>query len=165
MSANENELPVRNSGQANMEMSDAAMRAVAYVHERAGARATGCWRFEPGRLLIEAFVACAEMKPEVARDFPVATADVPVTDTGLGIVLAARTRQVTEYRAIDLPPDAGSGFWLRGFEADRSIAVPQLDSAGNLVRILSVAVRGLDEPISTFASLVQEAYDLYLPGS
>lgn len=102
------------------------------------------------------------MKPDIASGFPVATADVPVTDTGLGIVLAARTREVTEYRAIDLPPDAGSGFWLRGFEADRSIAVPQLDERGNLMRILSVAIRGLQEPAANYESIVREAYALHL---
>lgn len=139
-----------------------AFRAIAYVHEHARARATGCWRFVNGRLHLEAFLACPEMKPEVAAGFPVATADVPVTDTGLGIVLAARTREVTEYRGIDLPPDAGSGYWLRGFEADRSIAVPQLDASGNLVRILSVAVTGLDAPVDRYASYVREAYDRFL---
>lgn len=140
-----------------------ALRAVAYVHQHAGARATGCWRFEAGRLLLEAFLACPEMKPEVAQGFPVATADVPVTDTGLGIVLAARTREVTQYRAIDLPPESGSGFWLRGFEADRSIAVPQLDESQNLIRILSVAIRGLEEPVAKYESIVRAAYMFYFP--
>ncbi|MBI1325241.1 hypothetical protein GC170_18910 [bacterium] len=103
------------------------------------------------------------MKPEVAQGFPVATADVPVTDTGLGIVLAARTREVTQYRAIDLPPESGSGFWLRGFEADRSIAVPQLDESQNLIRILSVAIRGLEEPVAKYESIVRAAYMFYFP--
>lgn len=143
--------------------SQAAALAVAFVHENARARATGCWRFANGRLLLEAFVACPEMKPEVAAGFPIATADVPVTDTGLGIVLAARTREVTEYRAEDLPPESGSGYWLRGFEADRSIAVPQLDKAGHLVRILSVAVRGLEEPIENYADLARQAFARFLP--
>lgn len=139
-----------------------AFLAVAYVHDRAGARATGCWRYEAGRLKLEAFVACPEMKAEVAKGFPIATADVPVTDTGLGIVLAARTREVTEYRAIDLPPEAGSGFWLRGFEADRSIAVPQLDDSGHLIRILSVAIRGLHDPVAKYENIVRDAYALHL---
>lgn len=141
----------------------AAAMAVSLVHEKAHARATGCWRFENGRLLLESFLPCPEMKPEIAARFPVATADVPVTDTGLGIVLAARTRVVTEYRADDLPPESGSGYWLRGFEADRSIAVPQLDQAGNLVRILSVAVQGLKEPVETYAGIVRDAFARFLP--
>jgi hypothetical protein len=150
-------------GEPDDPMRSPVFQAIVFVHEHARARATGCWRFEPGRLRLEAFLACPEMKPEVATGFPVATADVPVTDTGLGIVLAARTREVTEYRAIDLPPDSGSGFWLRGFEADRSIAVPQLDDAGNLVRILSVAVEGLEEPIDTYARIVRQAFERFLP--
>jgi len=143
--------------------SNPAWLAVAFVHEQARARATGCWRFEDGHLILEAFIACPEMSPGVAKGFPIATADVPVTDTGLGIVLAARTREVTEYRAIDLPPEAGSGFWLRGFEADRSIAVPSLDSSGSLVRILSVAVQGLEAPVASYESIVRSAYARYLP--
>lgn len=138
-------------------------RAVAYVHEKAGARATGSWRYADRRLSIEYFMACPEMKPEVAEGFPKATADVPVTDTGLGIVLAARAGVTTEYRAIDLPPDAGSGYWIRAFEADRSVAVPQFDAAGNLKRILSVAVTGLDRPTDDYEAITLEAYRLFLP--
>jgi hypothetical protein len=126
------------------------------------ARATGSWRFHDGHLILEAFLSCPEMNSDIAEGFPIATGRVPVTDTGLGIVLAARTKEVTEYRAIDLPPESGSGFWLRGFEADRSIAVPQLDEKGNLLRILSVAVRGLDEPIAHYASIIKEAYAVHL---
>jgi len=155
--------PIACEGERVDAIRSPVFQAIAFVHEHARARATGCWRFENGRLRLEAFLACPEMKPEVATGFPVATADVPVTDTGLGIVLAARTREVTEYRAIDLPPEAGSGYWLRGFEADRSIAVPQLDGAGNLVRILSVAVLGLEEPIEIFAAIVRQACEKFLP--
>lgn len=145
-----------------MQRNSSVEAAVRYVLEKAHARAAGCWRYENGRLKLEFFLPCDDMNPTVAAGFPVATADVPVTDTGLGIVLAARTKEVTEYRAIDLPPESGSGFWLRGFEADRSIAVPQLDEEGNLLRILSVAVRGLDEPIAHFAAIIESAYAAHL---
>ncbi len=101
------------------------------------------------------------MSPDVAIGFPKATADVPVTDTGLGIVLAARSKAVTEYRSIDLPPDAGSGYWLRGFEADRSVAVPMLNDQGELIRILSVAVVGLETPTEFYSGIIQAAYQLY----
>ena len=138
--------------------------AVAHVHEKAGARATGSWHYGDKRLTIEFFMACPEMNPEVAAGFPQATADVPVTDTGLGIVLAARAQQTTEYRAIDLPPDAGSGFWIRAFEADRSVAVPQFDPSGHLIRILSVAVTGLEKPAAYYEQIVREAFALYLTG-
>lgn len=144
-----------------MNISPHVEKAVAFVHQQAGARATGSWRYADKRLYLESFKACSEMNPEVASGFPLATADVPVTDTGLGIVLAARSKEVTEYRAEDLPPDAGSGYWLRGFEADRSIAVPQLDNSGNLVRILSVAVVGLERPMNDYAEIICQAYQLY----
>lgn len=138
-------------------------QAVAFVHQKAHARATGSWLYVNKRLTIEFFMACPEMKIEVAEGFPKATADVPVTDTGLGIVLAARAGVTTEYRAIDLPPDAGSGYWIRAFEADRSVAVPQFDAAGKLKRILSVAVIGLDRPSTDYESIILEAYRLFLP--
>lgn len=149
-------------GEPGDPMGHPAFRAVAHVHDRAGARATGSWRFADGRLLLEAFMAWPEMRPEVVEGFPLATADVPVTDTGLGIVRAARTKEVTEYRAEDLPAESGSGYWLRAFPADRSIAVPQLDASGDLVRILSVAVAGLDEPVTTYESIVRDVYSRYL---
>lgn len=137
------------------------VQAVAFVHEQATAVATGSWRYENKRLYLEAFRACAGMNPDVVQGFQQATADVPVTDTGLGIVLAARSKEVTEYRAEDLPPDSGSGYWLRNFPADRSVAVPQLDAGGNLVRILSVAVLGVDRPSNDYAGIIREAYRRY----
>lgn len=145
-----------------VECEIAVRSAVAYVHQEACARATGSWRYHDKRLTIEFFMACPEMKSDVAAGFPQATADVPVTDTGLGIVLAARARQTTQYRAIDLPPDAGSGYWIRAFEADRSVAVPQFDEAGQLIRILSVAVTGLEKPAAYYEQIVLAAFDLYL---
>ncbi|MFM7319670.1 MAG: hypothetical protein ACKO5E_22210 [bacterium] len=139
-------------------------QAVGFVHSKANARATGSWRYDAGQklLLLESFQACPEMNQQVAEGFPAATAEVPVTDTGLGIVLAARAMSVTEYRAIDLPPETGSGYWLRGFEADRSVAVPQIDNQGNLIRILSVAVTGLDKPFEDYAELIRRAYAIFI---
>ena len=144
-----------------MNTLDMVIKSINYVHKHADARATGCWRYENGRLILEHFQACSEMSPDVAIGFPKATADVPVTDTGLGIVLAARSKAVTEYRSIDLPPDAGSGYWLRGFEADRSVAVPMLNNQGELIRILSVAVVGLEKPTEFYSGIIQAAYQLY----
>ena len=139
-------------------------QAVGFVHTKAGARATGSWRFDAEKkcLILESFQACTEMNKEVAEGFATATAEVPVTDTGLGIVLAARAMAVTEYRAVDLPPEVGSGYWLRAFEADRSVAVPQIDSQGNLIRILSVAVTGLERPSEYYAELIQRAYAIFI---
>lgn len=139
-------------------------QAVGFVHNKAGARATGSWRFdaETQCLLLESFQACPEMDKVVAEGFPAATAEVPVTDTGLGIVLAARAMDVTEYRAQDLPPEVGSGYWLRAFEADRSVAVPQIDSHGNLIRILSVAVSGLERPSEYYSELIKRAYAIFI---
>lgn len=147
-----------------IEIDQAVVNAVSHVHAKACAVATGSWKYHDRRLALEFFKACPEMKPEVAAGFPQATADVPVTDTGLGIVLAARAGQTTEYRAIDLPPDAGSGYWIRAFEADRSVAVPQFDTSGQLIRILSVAVTGLEKPAAHYEQLVLEAFALYLNG-
>ncbi|MEI7922094.1 MAG: hypothetical protein WCJ40_09315 [Planctomycetota bacterium] len=137
-------------------------RAVQFVHDKANARATGIWMHENDVLHLELFLPSRQIQECIAGGFAEATAKVPVTDTGLGIVLAARARQITEYRAVDLPPESGSGYWLRAFRADRSVAVPFFDKNGDLKRILSVAVVGLEIPTQTYSSIIQEAFQLYL---
>lgn len=140
------------------------LQAISFVQMKAEAVATGSWKYdaESRRLLLEGFQHAADMPKAVAEGFTKATADVPVTDTGLGIVLAARAMAQTEYRAEDLPPDSGSGYWLRQFGADRSIALPQTDSGGKLIRILSVAVKGLDRSPDDYADMIRRAYDIFI---
>jgi hypothetical protein len=140
------------------------LQAISFVQMKAEGVATGSWKYdaETRQLLLEGFIACDDMPKDVADRFTKATAEVPVTDTGLGIVLAARAMAPTEYKAEDLPPESGSGYWLRQFGADRSVAVPEIDAGGQLVRILSVAVRGLDKSSGDYAEIIRRAYDIFI---
>jgi hypothetical protein len=54
-------------------------------------------------------------------------------------------------RAEELPPDSGSGRWLRAFGASRSVAVPIIDAKGSVRGVISVALpagnKSLDQAI------------------
>ena len=45
-----------------------------------------------------------------------------------------------------LPVEVGSGYWLRAFKAQRSVAVPLLDPAGEIRGVLSAALPTLGPP-------------------
>src|SRR4051812_32663029 len=99
-----------------------------------GARAAGYWELdlEDRRLVQVAFVPGAGLNPDVGREFAAATLSVPLAQTNLGIVAAAVTGRPAISRVDELPPDSGSGRWLRAFEASRSVAVPVRDAAGSV---------------------------------
>jgi hypothetical protein len=40
--------------------------------------------------------------------------------------------------------------------------VPEIDAGGQLVRILSVAVRGLDKSSGDYAEIIRRAYDIFI---
>ncbi|MEO6811562.1 MAG: hypothetical protein ABI353_20810, partial [Isosphaeraceae bacterium] len=63
-----------------------------------------------------------------------------LTQTDLGIVGAAITGKPSISVASALPPEAGSGYWLRAFGADRSLALPLLDDAGRVLAVVAVAL-------------------------
>ena len=104
------------------------------------ARAAGWWAVRGDRLEQLAFDPAPDMAPEVAAAFRAATASVPLEPSGLGIVRAALGGETTVSLAADLPPDSGSGLWLRAFGAERSVAVPLLDHRGQVEAVLSVAL-------------------------
>jgi hypothetical protein len=116
-------------------VTDAADAALALVRAL-NARAAGLWHVEGEALVQDAFAPAPDLPPDVASAFARATLSVPLDRLALGIVRAAVERRVIVSIAAELPPEAGSGYWLRAFGAARSIAVP-LD-AGR--RVLSVAV-------------------------
>jgi len=118
----------------------AAGEVVATLLESSGARAAGLWWVEEGDLVREVFVACAEMPLEVVGAFMVATRSVALSDVSLGIVAAAIAGVPQVSRAQELPPDVGSGRWLRAFGAERSVAVPLVDENGRTFAVLSVAI-------------------------
>lgn len=102
-----------------------------------------------------AFVAAADLPAEVASSFAEATQAVPFSRSNLGIVQAATTAAVAVSRVADLPAEAGSGRWLRAFEAERSVAVPLLDPSGVVAAVLSVALDAAPPGDDEVASVVR----------
>jgi hypothetical protein len=120
---------------------------VATVLAELGARAAGLWKVEGDRLAQVVFVAGPELSDEVAAGFADATRSVDLTQTGLGIVSAARTGEAAVSLATARPEHSGSGGWLRRFGASRSVAVPLHGLGGAVVGVLSVALAA-DQPDS-----------------
>lgn len=106
------------------------------------ARAVGWWTLEGEDLVQQAFVAAADLPAEVAARFAAATRSVGSSQTSLGIVKAVVESGVVVSRAWNLPAEYGSGHWLRCFGADRSVAVPCLDSEGRVQGVVSAALVG-----------------------
>jgi hypothetical protein len=104
------------------------------------ARAAGLWKLEGDVLAQIAFVPGRALPEEVARSFAEATRSVRLDQHSLGIVAAARTREVAVSRAASLPADSASGHWLQLFGASRSVAVPLLGNGGALAGVISVAL-------------------------
>jgi hypothetical protein len=121
---------------------------------RVGARAAGWWRLVGDRLEQVAFLAVEDMPAVVAREFAAATRSVPMDQTGLGILAAARTGKVTVSRVDELPAEFGSGLWLRKFGAMRSIALPSRGPSGDVIRVISVALSEPSPDDTTIARLI-----------
>ncbi len=117
-----------------------------------GARATGLWRVEGDSLVQVGFLAVDDMPEEVAAGFAGATLRVPLDRHDLGIVKAHRTGHVAVSRLDDGDPSHGSPYWLRRFEAVRSVAVPIGDE------VLSVATSDAFEPDETWADWLRDAH-------
>jgi hypothetical protein len=103
-------------------------------------RATGYWQVVGDRLDQVVFAGAADLPQDVFRSFAEATRTVALDRIDLGIVAAAVEGTVRVSRASELPPDSGSGYWLRAFGAGRSVAVPVRDVAGNVRAVCSVAL-------------------------
>lgn len=86
--------------------------------------AAGIWVVEGDHLVQRAFVPGARLDPATARSFAEATRVVPLSRRDLGIVQALHGGATTVTRVREAAPDRGSGYWLRAFGADRSVAVP-----------------------------------------
>jgi hypothetical protein len=117
-------------------------RELAALRTGLGAQAAGAWRVEGDRLVQLDFDAADDMPEEVAPGFAAATAFVPLDRLDLGIVEAAVRGERRVSLASTLPAGAGSGYWLRAFGADRSVAVPIAASDGTILGIVSVALAG-----------------------
>lgn len=110
------------------------------LRSRLGGRAAGAWRPEGDRLVLIAFSPAPDLPPAVALGFEAATREVDLGLAHLGIVRAATTGETSVSIAADLPPDTGSGLWLRAFGAARSVAVPIVGRDGKIGAVVSVAL-------------------------
>lgn len=108
--------------------------ALGDLANQVGAVAVGLWRRGGDHLVQVCFVSDPDLPEPVGVAFALATRIVPLTNGELGIVKAAMLGEVAFSRAVDLPPDSGSGYWLRQFGASCSVAVPVGD------QVLSVAL-------------------------
>src|SRR4051794_29233441 len=103
-------------------------------------RAAGYW-WHAGQWLEQvAFAASPALDADGGARFGEATRSVPLSRVELGIVRAALAGEPAVSRAEELPGDDGSGYWLRAFGAERSVAVPLRDAKGDVRAIVSVAL-------------------------
>lgn len=140
--------------QGNDDRSSAARRTT-LARIRLNARAVGIWSLQGDALVQLAFEAAPGMSDQVAQEFAEATRVVALDQLGLGIVKAASEGRVVVSVADELDPTSGSGYWLRAFGADRSIAVPRLDPWGAVIGVFSVAMPGLDPDAEAVCSILR----------
>jgi hypothetical protein len=117
-----------------------AARVVEGALTTLGARASGWWRVTGEGLELVEFRAASDMDIAVAERFVEATLRVGLDREELSIVQAVNKGRPVVAVAAELPDDAGSGYWLRGFGAARSIAVPVRGEANAFVAVVSVAI-------------------------
>jgi len=121
--------------------SEGVRQNVATLRLDLEARAAGYWWLAGEWLEQVAFTANPAMDPDVAQRFVDATRSVPMSaGSDLGIVGAVLTRGPVFSRASELPDDVGSGFWIRAFDATRSVAVPPLHTSGVVRAVVAVAL-------------------------
>lgn len=111
-----------------------------------GARAAGLWFLKDDRLEMAAFSPAPDMPGEVARRFREAARVVTIDRVELGIVNAVVEHAAAISLAGSLPVETGSGFWLRAFGAERSVAVPIFGPTGAIRAVLSAALPTLGPP-------------------
>jgi|GEM_PF-2107885 len=104
-----------------------------------GGKAIGLWCCSEGKLCQIGFRAVSEMDEQVRKQFAALTQEVPLENTGLGIVKAI----VDKKPAIGTLHAGKSGLqgsseWLRKFEAQQSYAVPIFEG-DQVVGVLAIS--------------------------
>lgn len=116
-------------------------------------RAIGLWRIEADGLVQVCFDA-PSIDPGAARRFAEATRSLELDRLNLGIVKAASTGKVTVSLVAELPAESGSGYWLRAFGAERSVAVPLEVNEGTIGWVFSIAL-GLSPEAAEVARILK----------
>ena len=137
-----------------MNVPGATRERLAALRARLGGRAAGAWKVAGDRLEQVAFDPAPDMPAEVGEGFASATRAVDLARLELGIVKAVASGQVAVSLARDLPAGVGSGYWLRAFGADRSVAVPILDRDGRVALVVSLAL-GLEPDDEAVAGAIR----------
>ena len=110
-----------------------------HLLELLGGRAMGLWRRENNNLLQIGFHAVAEMDAEVRKQFSEFTQEVPLENTGLGIVKAViEKKPATGTLQGEKSGLEGSSEWLRKFGAQQSYAVPIFEG-DQVVGVLAIS--------------------------
>lgn len=110
--------------------------------ESLDAVATGVWRVGSETMDLVAFAHGPSLSAHDAKKFRQATARVPLDRVDLGVVQAALTSVPAVSVAWELRPEAGSGYWLRVFQASRSVACAFSDEEQGCKIVVSVALSG-----------------------
>jgi hypothetical protein len=142
---------------ASEESGDAAQ--LTKLRRRLQAKAAGHWHVCDGVLCLGAFVPSPELSPDVSDGFVRATHSVSLARVELGIVKAAATGVTAVSKVDDLDAESGSGYWLRAFGADRSVAVPLANAQGRVTEVVSVAVEPSDRTDEAVEALIRALYD------
>lgn len=121
--------------------------------EQTGGRAAGLWRLAPGELRQVGFRAVEDMPETVRTEFAAATRNVPLSETGLGIVKAAISRAPSMATVEGMPGLGASAGWLARFACRASLAVP-VEHANQTVGVLAVSSAGSLEPESAPSRLL-----------
>lgn len=124
--------------------------------ERFEARAAGLWRMRGRTLVNLGHSFCEEMPAPVQSDFRLATAQIPLSRLGLGVVRAA-TLQETVVAVADASaardPFQSPG-WLARFEAACSFAIP-IRRHQRVLGVLALALREMPADSDSFLAELQ----------
>ncbi len=140
-----------------MAMAEPMIEALADLNARLDGRAIGLWACEGEILRLVAFLPAADLPDSVRVGFVEATRAVPLSTLELSIVKARQEGEPVLAISETLPPELGSGYWLRAFGAACSLAVPVAGSDPGTTGVLSVATRTIPASPDAVAALLREA--------
>lgn len=136
-------------------MSESIPETLAALIARLDGRAAGVWVGNGDTLRLVAFQPSPDLPDSVRVGFTDATRTVPLSLPELAIVRACLEREPVLSIAESLPPDRGSGYWLRAFGAACSLAVPIVGSDPATTGVLSVAMRAVPTTPDKVAALLR----------
>lgn len=135
-------------------MSESIADVLADLIARLDGRAAGLWVRAGESLRLVAFQPAPDLPDAVRDGFSEATRAVPLSSPDLSIVQAFVGKRPVLAVTETLPPETGSGRWLRAFGASCSLAVPVSGSDPHTTGVLSVAMRAVPSVPDEVAALL-----------